>query len=224
MQHIQIIAGFLIAAVLGYWLFVRHARKAKALAETPQRLFGDIIPLLENAGFKASETAGIWKLQGEYRGHLFQFQAIADTLAVRKLPSLWLMVTLPEPQPVKAILDLVMRPTGPTTFSKFDFLPHTLRLPEGFPDHAVIRSDLELAPIPADCFRRQLDDFQAMRGKELLITPNGLRVVTQAAEADRARYGVLREANFGDTIIDAATALRCMDMLLSIRDDMSGHG
>jgi hypothetical protein len=220
MQQLQFITGTLIAIALGYWFYLHYAQKAQALANTPQRLFGDVITLLEDAVVQHSETTGVWKLQGSYLGHVFQLKAIADTLAVRKLPSLWLMVTLPEPQPITAVIDMVLRPTGPTTFSKFDFLPHTLSLPVGFPEHAVIRSDHPNAFIPSEFIRPHLDLFHTSRGKELLISPKGLRLVVQAAEADRARYGVYREASFGDRVLDAQLARTCMDTLLALQQDL----
>ena len=72
------------------------------------------------------QTAGVWTLNGRYRDHHFQLKTVADTLATRKLPSLWLMVTLPEPLPVTATTNMMMRAAGVTSFSNFDFLaPHT---------------------------------------------------------------------------------------------------
>jgi hypothetical protein len=209
---IAIIATVILAAVL-----LRYVKnRQRAYNTLPDTLFRDISPLLQNPTRLPGTSAGTWKLQGEYQGHRFQIQSIIDTLATRKLPSLWLMVTLPEPQSTTATIDMMLRASGPTTFSNFDFLPHTLPTPKGFPEQATIRSDDEHATVPVSAILPHLDLFHGRRGKELLISPKGLRLVVQAAEADRARYGVFREANFGDTVIDAKLAQDCMNTLLAL--------
>ena len=104
-----------------------------------------------------------------------KWQVIVDTLAARKLPSLWLMVTRPAPQPVDQVFDFMMRPAGPSTFSNFDFLPHALPLPPGFPEHMVLRSDHPSLSVAIGLVPRLMPLFTAERGKELLISPKGLR-------------------------------------------------
>ena len=86
-------------------------------------------------------------------------KAITDTLALRKLPSLWLMVTLPGELPVKATFDLMMRPAGPTTFSNFDHLPATVTAPPDFPIDAVIRTDDPANMLPQHVVAPHLEPF-----------------------------------------------------------------
>jgi hypothetical protein len=220
----QYVIGAILALGLCFLLW-RQAKHAQQMAFTSrQAMFRDVLPLLENTTSEPGEAVGSWKVSGRYSDRLLQFQIVVDTLATRKLPSLWLMITLPETQPVSATFDLMMRPTGPATFSGFDFLPVTMVKPVGFPEYAVIRTDNESAPYPADEVRPHLIEFIADRGKELLISPKGLRVVLQLAESDRARYGVFREANFGDVVIDADLARRCMEMLIAIAGRLTDHG
>jgi hypothetical protein len=220
MPDLRTILGLILAAALAY-LFVRYIQKRKAAdANLPAQLFADIIPLLQDPTLASGEAIGTWQVTGTYRGRTFQLKAITDTLAVRKLPSLWLMITLPETQPITATIDLMMRPQGPSTFSKFDFLPHSLATPSDFPTDAVIRSDLQSATLPVRSLHPLLSWFQNNRGKEILISPKGLRMVLQAAEADKARYGVFREADFGGTSLPADTTQHAMDLLLALSDDL----
>jgi hypothetical protein len=221
MQDLRTILGVVLAAGLAF-LFWRYVQKKKrAEAELPAKLFADILPLLNNTELKSGETIGTWQVTGTYRGKPFQLKAVADTLAVRKLPSLWLMITLPELQPnTTSTIDLMMRPQGPTTFSNFDFLQHTLSSPIGFPEDAVIRSDTAHATLPVNAMKHAVHVLQSHKGKELLISPKGLRIVLQAAEADRARYGVYREANFGDTVLASTTAVKIMDTLIALAEDL----
>ncbi len=58
------------------------------------------------------------------------------------------------------------------------------------------------------------------RAKELLITENGLRIVWLLAEAERARYGVFRQAEFGSPQIEDAILQELLDRLIAIRKDI----
>ena len=221
----QIILGVALALALGLVLVRRMRSKQRLAAEAVETLFSEVKPLLENAERTPGESMGSWKLMGRYGGHVFQFKTIVDTLAVRKLPSLWLLVTLPEPTGLAATFDLMMRPAGPTTFSNFDFLPQTLATPPGFPPEAVLRSDAVGAGFPAESVCPLLPILQQRRGKEILLSPKGLRIVVQLAEADRARYGVFREARFAGAVIDASLAAEIMNGLIQMKEDISqGHG
>ena len=119
---------------------------------------------------------------------------------------------------------MMMRPSGPATFSNFDFLPETLATPAGFPEHAVIRSDVAKPDISAEVFRPHLGLFFERWGKEFLLNAKGLRIVIQAAEAERSRYVVMRDAQFGDIRIDADLARRCLDELIDLNEELKKSG
>ncbi|MCA0433556.1 MAG: hypothetical protein LCH46_09840 [Proteobacteria bacterium] len=225
MDNSQYLVGFLAAAALVFLLW-RQVKLKEALAATAAgAMFADLEPLLENVERKPGDSAGSWKLSGRYAGEIFQFTTVVDTLAVRKLPSLWLLVTLPKPQPVTATWDVMMRPAAHSTFSRFDFLPHTLRTPPEFPPEAIIRSDAADAALPLEALRPALQLLLTRQGKEILISPKGLRIVIQLAEADRARYGVFREARFDSAHIDGAVAATIMNTLLAMDKELaSSHG
>ncbi len=217
---LQFIFGTTLAAILASVFYRYTRRRAAAQAASSTALFSDLLPILQNPERTPGESIGSWKLTGGYRNSTFQFLTITDTLSVRKLPSLWLLVTLPKPQAFAATFDMMMRASGQTTFSKFDFLPHTLPLPEGFPPEAVIRSD-QPSPAPEYAMRGALGLFRNNWGKELLITPKGLRVVIQLAESEKARYGVYREARFTRAQIDAGLAIEIMNTLLQLDRDLN---
>ena len=222
---LQIIFGIALALALGLLLMRRLRHKQRRAAAAVETLFADVQPLLDGAERRAGESMGSWKLTGRYGGKLFQFSTVTDTLATRKLPCLWLLVTLPTPTGLATTFDLMMRPAGPTTFSNFDFLPHTLATPAGFPPEAVLRSDAAASVFPEDAVRPLLPVLQQRRGKEILLSPKGLRVVVQLAEADRARYGVLREARFAGAVIEATLAADIMAKLIQLEKDIvEQHG
>ena len=170
--------------------------------------------------FEQTGGHGFPRLSGSYGGFPVQIYPLVDTLATRRLPALWLLVTLQDNLPLAARFDMMMRPAGPTTFSNFDQLPHTLERPEGFPEHAVIRTDDPEPVLPASIVKPHLAPFFGPRAKELLITEKGLRIVWLLAEAERARYGVFRQAEFGKVQIEGLVVRDILDRLIAIRKDI----
>lgn len=140
---------------------------------------------------------GFPRLNGRHAGQLFDLQVVPDTLTFRKLPSLWLMVTVPSPQPLSATTDFMMRPTGSEVFSRFGALPMQLVTPPGFPDDLAVRTD-DPAEVPLGALLQSCRDaFFSPRVKEVLLSPRGLRIVWLAEEADRSRYLIFRDAELG---------------------------
>lgn len=223
MSAVQITLGAVVAAGLVALLFWQYLREDAKRADQGRVLFEPVFSVFENPDVQRGTTAGVWTLVGRYRDHYFQLKTVADTLATRKLPSLWLMVTLPEPQPVSETTDMMMRAAGVTSFSNFDFLPHTLSLPKGFPEQATVRSDAVMPSDVLSLMAHHLDIFHRGRGKEFLVSPKGLRIVVQLAEGDRARYGVFREASFSGTSVDVHVATEIMDTLIALRNDIHAH-
>jgi hypothetical protein len=223
MSALQTILGVIVASALVALLWFQYRRQDANRADQGRVLFEPTLSLFDAPEVERGTTAGVWSLNGRYRNHNFQFKTVVDTLATRKLPSLWLMVTLPEPQPVTATTDMMMRAAGITSFSNFEFLPHTLALPAGFPEQATLRSDFEKVSDLVSLMARHLQLFYRGRGKEFLISPKGLRIVVQLAEGDRARYGVFREANFEGASIDVDLAKELMDTLIDLRNDIHNH-
>jgi hypothetical protein len=201
----------------------RYQRTGQQKTISVDQLFSDVKSMFTNANISVADSVGCHRLDGAYAGHPVQLQTIVDTLAVRKLPSLWMMVTLPCALPISAKLDMMMRPAGVTSFSNFDFLDHTLDAPKGFPEFAVLRSDKTEGFADIQIVKRHIRIFANPRFKELLITPQGLRLVVQVAEASRSHYGVFREARFGDVVIDRNLTQHSLETLLALKAALEEH-
>jgi len=212
--------GLVALAALGWRLGFVFRRKQRQKAAATEFLFADVLAAIEKPVFEQRGADGFPRMSGTYQGFPIQIYPLVDTLATRRLPALWLMVTLQDKLPVKAHFDLMMRPAGPTTFSNFDHLPHTSDSQEGFPEQAVIRTDDAEEVLPASLLAPHLEPFFGPRAKELLITENGLRIVWLLAEAERARYGVLRQAEFGEVQIEGLLVRDLLDRLIAIRKDI----
>ncbi|MFM7446125.1 MAG: hypothetical protein ACKO2N_19890, partial [Tabrizicola sp.] len=153
-------------------------------------------------------------------GLAFDLQAIPDTLTFRKLPALWVLVTLPEPLPLDATLDLMARPSGNEPFTRFATLPQSLPTPPNLPKEIAIRTDDAPRLPPPDLIAAHADLFQDPRVKELVLSPKGLRIVILAEEADRGRYLIFREAEMGRTPLPPARLEPVLDRLAAIRKDV----
>ena len=206
-------ASLALVLHLGWLARASRAKASRALAADTS----SVVAVVDDAAAVPSGTAGVVTWTGSWRDQRVRIMTIVDTLATRKLPARWLSVSIIEKVTVPCAFDMMMRPAGPTTFSNFDLLPYTLPSMPGFPEGAVVRTDRQGRAVPRQRIADHLGIFADGRAKELLIMPNGVRIVWLLAEADRARYGVFRQAEFGDAAIDpalleslltAATALR----------------
>jgi hypothetical protein len=216
-ETITTFLGIAAAVGLAIHFAAKFREQARKRASAPEVFYGKVRPLIVNARYEGERSVGYPQLVGRYRELPVRLQPVIDTLAIRKLPSLWLLATIPDPLPLRATFDLMMRPAGPTTFSNFDHLPMTLEALPDLPPYAVVRTDDAGHVLPYHLVAPHLDVFEDPRAKELLITPKGLRFVWQVAEADRARYGVFRQAEFGVVELDPDLTRGLLDRLIALR-------
>lgn len=208
-----------LVIAIGFGIAVRlRGQSAKRLAVRGQYLAA-VAPLFD-ATIVAAAATGFPRLSGRYQDALFDVQVVPDTLTYRKLPALWLLVTLVEPMPVRATLDVMLRPRGVEPFSHFRDLAVQIATPAGFPEDCAIRSDAPEAAAPADLVQRHLARLDADLLKELVISPKGLRLVWLAEEADRTRYLAFRDAEMGKTPLPPARLQPLLDALLALRADL----
>jgi len=212
-----LLAGAIVLALALHFAWLARRSRNRVLAALAADAAG-IRAVIADAADVSDGTAGVITWEGSWNGQRVQLRTIVDTLATRKLPARWLSVSITEKVAVPATFDMMMRPGSPTTFSNFDHLQHTLPKAPGFPLEAVLRTDRRGTRFPQGVIAEHLKPFSEGRAKELLITPNGVRIVWLLAEAERARYGVFRQAAFGDTQIDPALIERLLTSLSALRD------
>lgn len=163
---------------------------------------------------------GFPRASGMWQGDTFDLQAVPDTLTFRKLPALWLLVTLPAPLPVRGTLDMLLRPMGTEPFTHFMQLPTQIATPASLPPEAVLRCDDPTALPDADLVARHVAGLDKTRLKELVISPKGLRIVWLMEEADRTRYLIFRDAEMGATALPPAQLRPLLTALQALRDDL----
>jgi hypothetical protein len=140
-------------------------------------------------------------LEGRYRGYEVQLEPVVDHLAVRKLPSLWLLVTVRGRVRYAGVLDFLVRPLNVEFFSPSATLGIRLPVPSGWPQNAWLRTDQPEGMPPIERIEPHIRFFDDPRAKELLVMPEGVRLVYLAKEGERAHYTVLRQVEFPDPSI-----------------------
>lgn len=208
------------AALLVMWLAWRLTEAARARRRARAGYLDALKPLFDS-GEMSLLPSGFPRLTGHRGGLAFDVRALPDTLTFRKLPALWVMVSLPLPLPLGATLDLMARPSGQEVFSRFADLPQSLPRPDFLPEGVAVRSDNGAGVPPAEVLRRHAGLFDDARVKELLISPAGLRIVILAEEADRGRYLIFRDAEMGLSPLAAARVAPLLDRLERLRTDLA---
>ncbi len=177
------------------------------------------LPLF-TAPLKGVAETGFARVSGKYRGQMFDLQVVPDSLNLRKLPCLWLLVTLVERLPVMGTFDVMMRATGTETFSKFGNLPDHIAVPPGFPEGSSIRTDAPGAMPASGAIARYMAGLDAARLKEVVLAPTGVRMVWLLEEADRGRYLLFRDAEMGAVPLSPDVLRPLMDGLCAVWADV----
>lgn len=207
-----------IAALL-LWQLVAQWRQSRTRSER-RAAFLDSCKALFSGGTKAIAETGFPRMAGTYKGHAFDLQVVPDTLNFRKLPALWVLVTLTEAQAVKGTLDIVLRPRGIEPFSNFSNLAVQIDIPPGFPEDCALRCDDPDTMPSVDMVRRHLALITHGAGKELVISPKGLRAVVMADEAQRSSYLLFRDSEMGLEPVQPEIVARLLDGLLALAEDL----
>jgi hypothetical protein len=216
------IAALCVVAAVALWLIYRRDRARTKAARAAY--FDDCRFLFEDCRV-VQEGTDFPILEGRHRGHRFRLEPIVDHMAVRKLPSLWVKVSLIGDLPIPGAVDFLARPQNTEFYSPSASLPISLRIPADWPQHAALRTDIEEPPVAV--LAPHIHIFGDPRMKELLVAPRGVRIVYQASQGERAYYLVLRQPEFGEPQLPAGLALELLEHAINVYSSvakMPGHG
>jgi len=189
------ILGLITACVGLVVLIALHRRDQKRVRQQRSEFFADCLTALDRPEI-TRDAFGYPRLSGWFEGVPVRADVVVDCVALRKLPSLWLRLTVEAPVETGAVLDVMMRPSGAEFFSAFERLPDRLDTPADWPERAVIRTDDVTKLPPPEAIVPYVDFLGEPKAKELVIAPRGVRIVWQADEAQRGDYMLLRQARF----------------------------
>ena len=208
-----------LVAAFGLWQALRLAQAARHRKTAHARYFDDVKSLFDG-GETRPQPSSFPRMSGRKDDLTFDLQASPDSLTFRKLPALWVMVTLPHPLPIKATLDLMARPSGLEPFSRFNSLAQSLPPMPGLPAHVAVRCDDAAHVPPASLISHHAQIFDDPSVKELVISPKGLRIVILAEEAARGRFLIFRDAEMGLIPLPPARIKPLLDRLQTLRQDL----
>ncbi len=206
----------LVALLVLPWLYARDARRTRLRRG---EFFANSTELFETYRV-TQEGMNYPVLEARYKGLPVRLEPVLDNMGWRKLPSLWLKASLLLPNAARGTIDFLVRPQGIEFYSpSFDFHEH-LVVPEAWPQNALLCS---LPGVPRPSLERlepHIKTFDDLKTKELVVTPHGVRLVYQAAQAERADYLVLRQATFTEARVNPALVRALLDRLIAIAADL----
>ncbi|NBQ39627.1 MAG: hypothetical protein EBU34_07550 [Alphaproteobacteria bacterium] len=212
--------GLLIVSAIAVCVcFVVLFRSSQARSRRRVSYFSRCHRLFESPSSTLDPT-GFERLSGFHKGYLFDVRVLPDTLSYRKLPTLWLIVTLQAPVRVESTLDVMMRPTGVETFSNFGTLATQLALPENFPPYSALRTDREDGILPTGLIAPLVAKLDPDYLKEIIISPAGLRIVWLAEEARRSAYLLFRDSELGREPLPFEGLHDLLGHLLTLKADL----
>ncbi|WP_206456290.1 hypothetical protein [Aurantimonas marina] len=187
------------SAALG-WMY--HRDRTRMIAHR-RSVFEACRGLLDDAEL-SQDGADYPRLAGCRNGVPVELRLLADTIQLRKLPVLWLLVTIQQPVKVAGVFDMMIRPDNSEYYSPHDRLRTVLPTPVGWPDDAVVRCDRPEAVAPLlDHLTPHVCAFTGEgRGKELFVAPRGLRLAYRVDESRRGHYLATRQPLFDNDRLD----------------------
>jgi len=208
----------LVLAAAAVALAVLHRRARRADVEQRAHLFDRVVPLLDDARLTGDAVHGYPVLTGRVGGRPVTLRAVLDTLALRKLPVLWVEILLERPLAVGGTLNVLLRPQGCEFFSPDAGLAHELAPPPGVPRPVrVACASPERAP-STDVLAPAVELLADPATKELGVGRRGLRVLLLVAESDQATYRTTRRAVFDRPQVDPAAVTRALAVLEAVGD------
>jgi hypothetical protein len=215
-MHLEV----LLTCVACVALVLLYRRDAAIQKRQRGRFFAECLNLFQS--YRVEQDGRAYPhLRGKYRDRTVTVEAIIDHLAWRKLPVLWVQVTVLQPTRYRGVLDLLARPTGAEYFSHAYNLDHHLDVPADWPQEALLCCDDPDAVVPLETLSPYLAQLGDPKFKELVVTPKGVRLVWRVDQASRAHYASFREIKFETASIGAELARHVLDTALAIADTVS---
>lgn len=147
---------------------------------------------------------GFPQLAGRWKGREVRVALIADTMTIRRLPQIWLSVTLLDTDAGRPGLAALVRPSGADFYSLTERFTERFETPPDFPGEIWIRGSSRAAQRLLDKAAPVMADvFSDARVKEIAATDRGFRIIRQAAEGRRGPHLLLRQVAFDETSVPA---------------------
>jgi hypothetical protein len=150
-------------------------------------------------------------------GSWVKIELIADTMITRRLPQLWLRVTLADR--IKhdgPTFGALARPTGAEYYSMVHGMPEWMAPPEAGIS-ILMRGDGRATPMQATMVTTHFQKlFADPLIKEAVITPRATRIMMQVSQGERAAHMFLRQASFSLATVPGESIRRAILLATSL--------
>lgn len=206
-----------LAVVVIALLWRRDQRRTR---RTRAAFFDDCLALFE--AYRITQDSVAYPvLEGTRQGARVRLEPVVDHLTWRKLPCLWIKVTVFRDNPYGGVFDFMVRPRGNECFSPIADLHHSIACPPAWPQDASIRTDDPARMPPLALIEPHIGLFDNPSLKELVVTARGVRLVMLAAQARRANYAVARQIDLGAARLGRADAERLMSVAKALAEGLA---
>ena len=214
----------LAIAALGVAILVWVARREHAAVLAGRGAVLDACSPLFDESSLTLGVDGFPRLEGAIAGHRLILEVIPDTMTVRRLPQLWLSVTLVKRLPLDSGFAVLVRPTGAEFYSLTHRLEHRLEPPAGLPPEVIARGADRRATAALALAAPALSALFAQPSvKEVGATGRGARIVFRVAEGRRGPHLLLRQCAFEDASLAPADLVFLHDGLTALCDGLDGQ-
>lgn len=212
---------FVLAAIFSVVLWTMYRRHHRQAMQARAMLLDNSDKVI---AIKRSQVdrAGFRHVSGEFDGTAVSLKLEVDNLTARRLPVMWLHLTMLRPSDSTGSLDMLMRPQSGDAFSPgWDWSQMVTPL-KNWPEHARYVSENsppDLQSIDSDV--RTI--FADQRAKEVLITPQAVRLTYLIRQADRGNYLLMRNAEFDLQPVDSAEIAALTRQLHRLVNNLDGE-
>lgn len=180
-------------------LYSKYHHAVSYRTEARGRIFDECSPLLTSILHRL-DKANLPILEGVYEGYQVSLSIVEDTIGWRKVPPLWLLIKVKANVQSIGSLDYIIRPSNNEFYSPSWQWNGNLPIPINWPQHAILKYQhqaLDLALI--ESFIHPL--FAEANMKEVLVTPNLVRLTYMIKQAERGEYLIMRNAIYENSPI-----------------------
>lgn len=207
-----------ISSLIAMSVYFLFQRSQVAIKKNRAMLFNNCDGMLDNAS-KYYEGNGFPVIQGHYRGFDVQLNLIPDTIVMRKVPPLWLMVSIKANKQSKGTMDFIVRPQNSEFYSPGWRWDGLFKTPSHWPQHSIAKyQDTKASISILDKFVPDL--FRDEKVKQLLVTPNSVRITYMAKQAIRGEYLLTRGAVFDEQPLDSDAVKEIIEYAIAIRKNI----
>lgn len=210
---------FAVLALVGCGALVLAVLQRRHVAEVRRdraSLFEDCWELLSDASV-VTRGLDFPVLTGRRESHPVRVQPVVDTLSMRTVPVLWLVVSVGLPQPVGFRLSILARSVGTEFYSRHLESGAVLATGPGWPEELAVRSDRsDLVRTHAELLDRIARLLADGRVKQVALDGSSLRVVWRCASATASTYRVTRRVDLAGARVDSEALGRVLDTVIGL--------